>query len=210
MFNQNSQPMEKIEVLVPTQQMTRTDMKEILSQVNFPTFVSMITNTPVIMNKWLNYWNIDNNGKKTKNPNPTPNLFFDSGIFKLSKKYQIVTGFDYEKSVNRRLESEGKETDFESQENWFQPISKGLVTDKKTGMKFYFRYQYTPDSTIWKQYTYIGQPIEEELFKSFVRERDDTYGSQGLDNPLMFQVCDLNNILTLSYNKEIYELTGTV
>lgn len=199
----------KVIELIPTKEISRVEMKDILSGVNFPTFVGTVSNTPVEMNKFLDYWIIVNEGKK-KNPNPTPNLFFDKGVFKLSKKYQIVTGFDYEKSVNRRLESEGKEPEFESQENWFEPISKGLVTDKKTGTKFYFRYQHTDQSTIWKEYHYDGQPIEEQLFKSFMKEKDNFYKNQGLENPLMFQVCNLNNILLFSFNKEVYKLTGEV
>jgi hypothetical protein len=201
--------MNKVIELTPTKEISRHEVKDILSGVNFPTFVSMVSNTPVEMNKFLGYWIIID-GQKKKNPNPTPNLFYDKGVFKLSKKYQIVTGFDYEKSVNRRLESEGKEGDFKSEENWFEPISKGLVTDKRTHTKFYFRYQHTDQSTIWKEFYYDGQSIEEELFKSFVGERDNTYKKQGLENPLKFQVCDLNHILTFSFDKEIYKLTGKV
>lgn len=200
---------EVVEQLIPTRELTRVELKNILSQKNFPDMTSFISNTKVDMKKFLDYWIETENGKK-KNPNPIPNLFFEKGIWKLSKKYQIVTGFDYEKSVNNRLESEGKEGNFESEENWFEPISKSLVTDKKTHSKFYYRYQYTDNSTVWKEYYYNGDVVEEELFKSYMTEKKNSYDKQGLEKPLKFQVCDLNNLVTLSMGGEVYRLVGEV
>jgi hypothetical protein len=121
-----------------------------------------------------------------------------------------VTGFDYEKSINRRLEKEGKESNFvsgEGREVWFDVISKGLVTDKKTRSKFYLRYQYLKDSTIGQpEYLYNGNPIEKQMFESFLTKKSERYTNQGLDDTLNFQVCDLNNILFLSMGGEVYEL----
>lgn len=189
--------------------LTRVELKEILSNKNYPTFIGIVTRTPVKMNQYDNYW-LTVDGKRKKNPNPTPNLFFENGIYKISKQYQIVTGFDYEKSVNRRLEKEGKDNDFKTQENWFDVISKSLVTDKKTNSKFYLRYQRQEKSTISKVYEYKGDPIEKTLFESFLVEKKNSYTKQGLDSPLQFQVVDLNNILSISMDGEVYELTGEV
>lgn len=187
-------------------EITRTELKEILSQVEFPDMVSFTSLTKVDMNQYLDYW-LTINGKKSKNPNPTRNPYFDLGIQKFQKKYKVVTGFDYEKSVNRRLEKEEKEPTFESEENWFEVISKGLVTDKKTHTKFYFRYQVQPDSVIGEpEYTYNGNPIRKEFFESYMKVRNNFYEKQGLENPLMFQVCELSNILTISMGGEKYEL----
>jgi hypothetical protein len=162
------------------------------------------------------------NGKKTKNTNPTPNPFFEGGVYNLSRKYKIVTGFDYEKSINRRLEKEGKEGNFEGgykptidevtgevkqREVWFDILSKGLVTDKKTRSKFYLRYQFLKDSTIGQpEYFHNGNPIEKQMFESFLTKKSEGYQNQGLDDTLNFQVCDLNNILFLSMGGEVYEL----
>lgn len=191
-------------------EITRIEMKGILRNVNNPEMISFTSLTNVDMNQYLDYWLVGENGKKTKNPNPTRNPFFDLGIKKLQRKYKVITGFDYEKSVNRRLEKEGKEGNFESEENWFEPISKGLVTDKRTETKFYLRYQVQPDSVIGEpEYTYNGNPIMKEFFQSFLKTKNNFYDKQGLDNPLMFQVCDLNNILTISMGGEKYELVGS-
>ncbi len=170
---------------------------EILSNVDNPTMTSFRSKVPVQMNQYLDYWIINDEGKKKKNPNPTRNPYYDEGIINHSRKYKIVTGFDYEKSVNRRLDNEGKESDFESQENWFEVVSKGLVTDKKTHTKLYFRYQYQDDSIIEQEYLFQNDLIGRELFEQYQKEKSN-YENQGLDNPLKFQVCNLDNILEIS------------
>jgi hypothetical protein len=201
---------EQMEKMTVTKVITRSNLRTILSEVNNPDFISFVSRTPEKMNGFLDYWLVDENGKKTKNPNPTPNPFFESGVYNLSRKYKIVTGFDYEKSINRRLEKEGKESNFvsgEGREVWFDVISKGLVTDKKTRSKFYLRYQFLKDSTIGKpEYLYNGNPIEKQMFESFLTKKSEGYQNQGLDDTLNFQVCDLNNILFLSMGGEVYEL----
>ncbi len=170
---------------------------EILSNVDNPTMTSFRSKVPVQMNQYLDYWVIDENGKKRKNPNPTRNPFYDEGIINHSRKYKIVTGFDYVKSVNGRLKGEDKEQNFEGQDNWFEVVSKGLVTDKKTHSKLYFRYQYQDDSIIEQEYLFQNDLIGRELFEQYQKEKSN-YENQGLDNPLKFQVCNLDNILEIS------------
>ena len=189
-------------------QITKTELVQILENINTPTFVGMVTDTPIEMKKFLDYWIINEEGKKKKNPNPTPNPYFESGIRKVSKKYKIITGFDYENSINRRLENEGKEGNFESSENWFEFVSKGLVRSKSNPEKYYFRYQYQNDSTTESTSYFEGNPIDKVLYESYCNQVTDYYKSQGLENPLMFQVCSLDNIKTISINKEQYEIVG--
>ena len=192
-------------------QTSRDEMKNILSEVNTPQFISFESKTPQKMNKFLDYWLIVE-GSRKKNPNPTMNPFLESGIVNHQVKIDIVIGFDYENSVNGRREKEGKETDFvsgEGKESWFNMISKSLVTDKKTESKFYLRYQFT-DRSHMKDNTYIhnGNPIEKQLFQDYlVQKNTDSYSNQGLDNTLNFQVCDLRNILTITMNHTKYILT---
>ena len=125
----------------------------------------------------------------------------------MSKKYKILTGFDYVVSVNGRLEREGKESNFEGQENWFEVISKGLVVNKSNPNKFYFRYQYQFDSTTESVSYFENNPIEKVMYESFLTEKGN-YENQGLDNPCRFQVCDLDNIRQISIDKEKYEIVG--
>jgi hypothetical protein len=178
-------------------------LKNKLENINTSTLVSLISKVPVKMNQYLDYWIFDENGKKRKNPNPTRNPYYEGGISNLSRKYKINTGFDYVNSVTRRRENEGVEGEFESKENWFNVISKGLVTDKKTGSKFYFRYQYQLDSTLEQEFFYQNDPIGRELFERFESERSD-YENQGVENPCRFQVCNLEHILEITINGTKY------
>jgi hypothetical protein len=191
-------------------QVTREEMKNILSEVNTPQFISMVTNVPQKMNKWLDYW-LEVEGSRKKNPNPTPNPYTDGSIIQHMKKIDIVIGFDYEKSVNGRREKEGKETDFvsgEGREPWFNMISKSIVTDKRTESKFYIRYQFTDRShSDTPEYFHNGNPIEKHLFEDFlVKKNTDSYSNQGLDNTLNFQVCDLRHIEVITMNHTEYTL----
>jgi len=203
-------------------QVSRTEMKNILSDVNTPQFISFESKTPQKMNKWLDYW-VMIEGSKRKNPNPTMNPYLESGIVNHQVKIDIVTGFDYEDSVNGRRKKEGKDEDFVSgytpkfdedgneitREVWFNIISKGLVTDKRTESKFYLRYQYTERShSKDNEYLYNDNPIERQLFEDYlVKKNTESYSNQGLDNTLNFQVCDLRNVLTITMNHVKYILT---
>jgi hypothetical protein len=193
-----------------TTDITRSEMKEILSQVNNPDMISFISLVPEDMKQYLDYWIIDGEGKKKKNPNPTPNPYYEMGVMKLTRKYKIVTGFDYENAINERLKREEKNPDFVSQKPvWFDMISKGLVTDRKTRSKFYLRYQYQKDSVISNpEYFFDNDPIGKQLFESYLSQKDygNQYSNQGLDNTLNFQVCDLNNILYISMGGVHYHL----
>ena len=167
-----------MKTLLQTVVITLNELVTILTGVNSPMFISIVSDTEVKMRK-------------------TGNDFL--GVRKLSEKYRIITGFDYEQSVNNRLIKEGKEGDFEGSSNWFEVISKGLVTDKKTHSKHYLRYQYHTTSTLSSTYTVNGEEVQKEDFQQFIIGSSD-YSNQGLDNPLRFQVCDLRNIREISIN----------
>jgi len=188
-----------------TKTISVTELVTLLSNVNTPQFVGGIFDVPEDMNKFLDYWIINEEGKKKKNPNPTPNPYYESGIRKVSKKFKLVTGFDYEKSVNNRLEKEGKEGNFESKENWFDVVSKGLVVNKNNPDKFYFRYQYQTDSTTESVSYFEGNPIDKHVYQSFLKEKSN-YENQGLDNPLRFQVVGVENIKEISFGGVKYIL----
>lgn len=224
-----------------TTDLSRSELKDKLSGYNNPDMVSFISLVPEDMNQYLDYWIYDEDGKKRKNPNPTRNPYYDNGILKLSRKYKIVTGFDYEKSIENRLIKEGKDPEsfvggykptplfnkdgspmldengnqmMKKREVWFKPISKCLVTDRKTESKFYFRYQYKEgESTIGTPESFHnGDVIEKEMYESFLTKKDydNQYSNQGLDDYLPFQVCDLNNILYISIGGNHYRLVGRV
>lgn len=187
------------------QKLSKSELINILMNVNTSTFIAFTSLTEVAMDKYLDYWLVDENGKRTKNKNPTINPFFDKGIKCLAKKYKIVTGFNYENSVNNRLKKENKNADFEVSDNWHKLLSYGLVTDKKTENKYYLRYQYMDDSVTDIEYLVDGSPIEKKLFESYMKAKTN-YKNQGLENTLNFQVCNIDNILNISINGKQYEI----
>ena len=172
---------------------TRDELKNILSTVNTPMFISIKSNTELPMNKKGNPW---------------------FGVRKISEKYKILTGFDYDQSIDGRQEKEGVEkidTNPNDRPQWFEQISKGLVTDKKTGEKFYLRYQYMTDSTLSSKLSpepNFKNDIEKQMFESF-KKKSSSYDNQGLENPLRFQVCDLRNIEEISIMGNHYKLLDT-
>ena len=176
-----------------------SQLVNVLMGINTPQFVGMETETPVKMKKFLNYWLVGENGKRSKNPDPTTNPFIEDGILNRSRKYKIITGFDYENSVNGRLEKEGKDRNFESKGNWFNVVSKGLVVNKKNDTQFYFRYQYLEDSTLETKYTFEGDLIEKRMFQEYM-EKKSTYSNQGLADTLKFQVVKVENIKNITIN----------
>jgi uncharacterized protein (DUF2164 family) len=190
-----------------SQNINRNDLKTLLLNFKGNGMISMISDTPVKMNQFLDYWVINEEGKKKKNPNPTPNPYFESGIRKVSRKYQINIGFnDYEKLVNDRREKEGLERDFEQEDNWFEVLSPSLVTDKKTHSKFYLRYQRTDKSTLETEYNFEGNEIEKQLFESFISKSGSDYSNQGVENTLKFEVCELENLKEVVWNGTKYIL----
>lgn len=169
---------------------TREELKNILSNVNTPMWVSIRSNTELPMNKKGNPW---------------------YGTRKISEKYRIQTGFNYKNSVKKRQKKEGVQevdTNPNDREQWFEVISKGLVTDRKTGEKFYLRYQYMKSSTLSSKL--VPEPVfnndyDRQLFESF-KKKSSSYDNQGLTNPLRFQVCDLRNIEEISIMGNHYKL----
>lgn len=185
---------------------TRAELKEILLGVNSPKFISMKTKTEVGMNKYTNFWIEDENGNKVRNSNRVP--WKRGPVYKVSKKISLITGFNYETSVNGRLVREGKEPNFKPGEGQFKQLSKGLVTDKKTESKFYVRYQRMKSSTVNTEYVPSdGNPIELAMFKNWMKSKSENT-NQGLDNPLNYEVCNLDNVLEITINGCHYTLTN--
>ncbi len=172
----------------------------VLANINYVTFCSTKGCTYMKMNKYDKYWNVDvATGKKSKNPNAILNPYFEAGIKKFAYKYKIVTGFDYVNAVGDRREAEGKEREFQQGEAWFEQVSKALVIKKGEPEKMYFRYQYLQDSTVTREFTFNGQPIQKAAFQQFLLPPSD-YKNQGLDKTLNFQVIALDNLQEITLN----------
>lgn len=152
---------------------------------------------------------IEVNGAKKKNPNAIPNPFYEDGIYNFTKKVNIVTGFDYAKSIEGRMKKEGiEEPEWEGGQSWHVAINKVLSVHKSDDTKFYMRYQYLENSNQEIEYYFKGDPIAYQLFQAFVKKYD-TYANQkqqGLTNVLRFQVVSLDNLVSISIDKNKYRI----
>jgi hypothetical protein len=161
------------------------NLVELLTTIDKPTFINMTTQTKVRMNK-------------TNNP------FYDK-VFKV-KTGNYLIGSEYEKRVNNNLVKEGKENDFEAQENKVgKHVSKVLLFNEKTN-KYYLQHERFDNSNIETRYVSEGKDIELKEFEKFMPKANN-YENQGLEKTVNILSVTLDNILTISINKEQYVVT---
>ena len=180
---------------------TKHDFKEVLSNVDF--FVSNVgltTLKKVKMNKYLDF---RVSGKD--NPNP----YYERVLIE-QRLSNIQTGFDYVKQLTGKYKREGivPVENEDKKDIWFNIVSKSLVVDKKTGSKFYFRYQDHESSYIDVTYTFNGEPIEYNLVRPYVKESKTDYSKyqNGLDNPTQAKLLNIKYIKRMAISKEVYEV----
>jgi hypothetical protein len=132
-----------------TSHITHQELITLLSQVEKSTFINLVSQTKVRMNK-------------TNNP------YFDK-VIKRSKCNYLI-GNNYEKRVQINEEKEGIEGNFQSEElKGKKHISKCVLVDTKTEQTHYLMVErfdeVTPTET---EYIYEGNTIEKQLFESFM------------------------------------------
>jgi len=132
---------------------TEQELLTVLLNVNKPTFTHIVTNTKVRMNK-------------------TGNPYFDK-VTKHSKGNYFIGG-SYEDMVNTRCVKEGIEPNFESEEcSVGQHISE-CVQFNENLQRYYLQYFIFPTSNIKSEFTFEGDSIERELFRSYEVKRSDS------------------------------------
>jgi hypothetical protein len=184
---------------------TPNEFVKVLSGLVTPQFAAGIFDTPVDMDKYDEF-HIIVDGKKKKNPNAVLNPYYSDGVRCVSKKYKLVTGFNYGKCVNNRLVDEGKDPNFVSGTTWYTLVNPFLAVHKNDPTKFYFRYQYLPNSIIDADYYFQGNGIQRMMFTQYLKDKSNTYKKQGLENELKVQVVAIENIIEVTINGTTYVL----
>jgi hypothetical protein len=157
----------------------------ILSAINTPTFINMVTETKVRMNK-------------------TGNPYFDK-VFKV-KQGNYLIGTNYENRVNNNLVKEGKDNDFQASENKVgQHVSKCVLFNEKTG-KHYLQHERFDNSIIDTRYVFEGKDIDLKAFEKFMPSSNN-YENQGLDKTVKVLSVTVDNIKLITINKETYLIT---
>jgi hypothetical protein len=184
---------------------TPAQFVDVLRNLDSPQFAAGIFDTPVDFNKYADYY-LEVDGKKKKNPNAILNPFFDDGVRCVTKKFKLVTGFDYETSIVTEAKKEGVPLTWERGDIWYNLISKTLAVHKNDPTKFYFRYQYLDNSIITADYYFKGNTIDRTIFKQFLKDKSKAYANQGLYDPTAVQVVSVDNIVECSINGTTYIL----
>jgi hypothetical protein len=164
---------------------TRTDMVSVLNEVVNPTFVHLVTETKVRMNK-------------------KGNPFHDQVTKYLSSNFYI--GSNYQDRVNNNRVKEGVENDFVS----LTPIgkrhiSKCVLTDTKTETKFYLMCEWFKRSYPKVSYKFQNNTIDKVMFEDYLVKKSESE-RQVLENKVNIVTYLMESIKEVRMNKTQYIL----
>jgi len=151
---------------------------------------------------------VKSRGIKSEKGTPFGQLF-KGKIFKTAKRYASL-GYDYEKSVNARLEKEGKESDFDARSlpwgEWWDG-SKVVLVHKD---QFYIRITYLNANGAASKYIYHyddGEEITGELLEILKKDflpPDKSRTRQGTDDAVVVNSIRAENIMEMRvWNKRL-------
>lgn len=140
-------------------------------------------------------------GIKSEKGTPFDQLF-KGKIYKTAKRFASL-GYDYQKSVNTRLEKEGKEADFNARElswgHWWDD-SKVVLTHKD---QFYIRITYLNANGAASKYIYHYDDGEEitgdllEILKYDFLDKKPERTRQGTDDAVIVNSIKAENIMEM-------------
>ncbi len=146
--------------------------------------------------------------KKTGNP------YRDEKIQKVSA-YAILLNFNYTNSVNNQLEREGKDRDFQAQENWHTKkydSFNGCVAMKMDGNQKQEYLFYKTNHVKRLGFVMNGKPCtteETETIKLFLPEYSAPK-NQGTEEAVIVQTIKLQNIKIIKLKGQIYEIVNNL
>lgn len=172
-------------MITQTLTIPRGNMITLLNEVERPTFVHLVTETKVRMNK-------------------KGNPYHEQIVKCLSSNFYI--GSEYEKRVNNNREKEGKETDFVSSPlSGKNHISKCVLTDTKTQTKFYVMCEWFKRSYPKVEYKYNGNSIDKQMFESYLVKRKESEKQQ-IENKVNIVTYLIESIKEIRMNRTRYIL----
>lgn len=166
---------------------TKLELIELLNGVNSSTFVHLVTETKVRMNK-------------------TGNPYFDRVIKKSSCNY--LMGNDYQDRVIVNEIKEGLEGNFEVEEmKGKRHVSKVVCIDTKTESVHYLMVERFDEIKPKVEYTFEGNQIEKQLFESYMVKVSESK-KQVQERKVKVLTFKLDNIKEISFGKEKYKVVG--
>jgi hypothetical protein len=169
-----------------TLRITRTDMVSVFNNVEKPTFVNLVTNTIVRMNK-------------------KGNPYYEDKVIK-HQSSNFYIGSTYEDRVNNNRLKENKENDFVSSiPSGKKHISKCILTDTKTETKFYLMCEWFKRSYPKISYKFQNDSIDKVLFEDYIVKRTESV-KQDLDKKVNIVTYGIESIKEVRMNKTLYIL----
>jgi hypothetical protein len=166
-------------------QITKLELINLLNGVEKSTFVHLVTETKVRMNK-------------TNNP------YFDKVIKKSSSNF--LMGNDYEIRVHTNEGKENLEPTFEVEEmKGKKHISKVVCIDTKTESKFYLCVERFDEIKPKVEFSFEGTTIEKMMFENYMVKVSES-SKQQQERKVKWLTYGIDSIKQISFNKEQYEI----
>jgi len=168
-------------------QITKNELLNLLNGVEKSTFVHLVTETKVRMNK-------------------TGNPYFDKVVKRSSSNF--LMGNDYEDRVQTNEEKEGLEGNFEVEEmKGKRHISKVVCVDTKTETKHYLCVERFNEIKPKIEYSFEGNTIEKIMFENYLVKVSEIQKQQQV-RKVRWLTYGIDSIKEISFNKEQYEVVG--
>ncbi len=173
---------------------TVSELSLILQKIDgsSPTAIFMVTRTDAKL-------------KKTGNP------YRDEVVLK-SSSYIARVNVNYTNAVNNQLEREGKERDFQAQENWHAKkydSYNGCVAMKAEGDKKQEYLFFVTDRVKRNGFLLNGKQVKSQVEIETIKQFLPTYSAptnQGTEKAIQVQTIKLENISLLKLKGKIYEI----
>jgi hypothetical protein len=167
-----------------TSNITKQELITLLSTIEKPTFVNIVSTTNVKMNK-----------EKTKEGNKELNPYYNK-VVKL-RKGNFLIGSDYEKRVQNNDKKEGGEGNFQSKESSVgKHISKCVLFNENTN-KYYLSHERFPQVKPQNEFIFEGNSIDKMIFDKWVSE-SKPYENQPQENKVEWVTLTIDNIKEIS------------
>ena len=161
---------------------SKSEMIEIFKTVEKSTFVNLVTEVVVKMNK-------------TNNPYYGKVIKKNKGNYLIGNEYGIRVGTNGERE-NVDM------SNFEVQTNWFEHVSKCVVKNKKSE-DYYLQYEFFKESNPVTEYIFEGQTIDQVLFQDFLVKRSEPT-NQPQERKVFYQTYKMDSIKEFSLNGTKY------
>ena len=170
------------------------ELVSILNTIEKPTFVNIVSETIVKMNKG-----------KTKEGNKEENPYHNK-VVKM-RKGNFFIGSDYEKRVGETDKKEGGEGTFKSQESKVGVhISKCVLFNEKLN-KYYLSHERFPEVKPKSEFIFEGNTIDKVLFDKWISESGN-YENQPQEKKVKVMSVTTTNIREISLEGTKYIVEG--